>query len=177
MAVTNLTSTSFIELSTAPGGLGADGVFRRALDGDREATQKIAGAPTDQGADLILTADSSAAEAVAFTIPIASLYKLYAATVANVSLVVIRAKVLVTSTVNVAANSYYYELFCVVGDVGGTLTLMEQAATPATVASEGTTATSPPVFSISTTNVVLTFTTTGATAKNVRASISVDHVK
>lgn len=175
MAVTSLTSTSFIQ----PAPLGGDAgiLFRQANDGDREAAQKIVGSPTDGGADLVLTARSSAAEAVAFTIPVASLLKLYAATVSNTTLLAIRAKVFCYSDVNVVANNYYYEQWVVVGDIAGTLTLMEQAATPTTVASEGTTATASPVFTVSTTNVVLTFTTTGATAKTVRAEIYVNQLQ
>lgn len=168
MAVTSSTFTNFIQRQPAPPSL----VLAQALDGDPEAVQKVAGG--DGGPDVVFTARASAADTVNFDIPFASLLKLYAAQVANQTVLICKARVFVYSDTNVAANGYFYEQWASFGDIAGTMTLLEQAATPATVASEGTTATAAPALTNNGSNTLrVAIVTTGATNKTVRCELTV----
>lgn len=182
MALTNLTSTSFVQplypiqpvinpagASATPGNNVTDepGLVRAAADGDLQACMKLAGG--EGGPDWVFTGNSAGAEAVTFDAPFLSLLKRYAASISGVTAVLVRAKIHARSAA--VATSGYWEVVQRFDDIAGTVTAMGAAGT-VDIALEGA-ATTDPTLTVSTTFIRTTVTTLAASA--IRVELYVDH--
>jgi hypothetical protein len=184
MALTNLTSTSFVAplYPTPVSGTGANGnaqtggntavdeggLLRAALEGKVGPVMKIVGG--DGGPDWVFTGNSAGAESVTFDAPILSLLKLYAAQQSGVTRLVVKAKVSARSVA--VATSDYWEIAQCFDDIAGTMTAVGTQAAP--IAIEGA-ATTDPTLTISTANVRTTVTTLAAAA--IRVELYVNQVQ
>lgn len=182
MALTNLTSTNFVQplYPTAASGSGQGGadqtggnrvtdpqsLVAAAVDGKLNAAVKLAGG--EGGPDWVFTGNSAGAESVTFDAPFTSLLKKYAASQSGVTSVLVRAKIHARAAA--VANSGYWEIVQRFDDIAATITAMGAAGT-VDIALEGG-ATTDPTLTVSSTNIRTTVTTLAAAA--IRVELYVD---